>query len=84
MYLRSLMGPLDLMYLLYDDPELIHDCMKTWFELADAVIARHQQFVTLDEIFFGEDICYNHGSLISHDMIREFLFPYYQQLLENA
>ncbi len=84
MYLRSLMGPLDLMYLLYDDPELIHDCMKTWFELADAVIARHQQFVTLDEIFFGEDICYNHGTLISHDMIREFLFPYYQQLLENA
>lgn len=84
MYLRSLMGPLDLMYLLYDAPELIHECMKTWFELADAVVARHQEFVTLDEIFFGEDICYNHGSLISHDMIREFLFPYYQQLLENA
>ncbi len=84
MYLRSLMGPLDLMYLLYDDPDLIHDCMKTWFKLADSVIARHQQYVTLDEIFFGEDICYNHGSLISHDMIREFLFPYYQQLLENA
>lgn len=84
MYLRSLMGPLELMYLLYDAPELIHDCMKAWFTLADSVIARHQQYVTLDEIFFGEDICYNHGSLISHDMIREFLFPYYQQLLENA
>lgn len=84
MYLRSLMGPLELMYLLYDNPDLIHDCMKTWFTLADHVIALHQQFVTLDEIFFGEDICYNHGSLISHDMIREFLFPYYQQLLENA
>lgn len=84
MYLRSLMGPLELMYLLYDNPDLIHDCMQTWFTLADHVIALHQQFVTLDEIFFGEDICYNHGSLISHDMIREFLFPYYQQLLENA
>lgn len=84
MYLRSLMGPLDLMYLLYDDPELIHECMKTWFELADAVIAEHQKYVTLDEIFFGEDICYNHGSLISKDMIKEFLFPYYQQLLSNA
>lgn len=84
MYLRSLMGPLDLMYLLYDDPELIHECMKTWFELADAVIAEHQKYVTLDEIFFGEDICYNHGSLISKDMIREFLIPYYQQLLSNA
>ena len=84
MYLRSLMGPLELMYLLYDAPDLIHDCMKTWFALADAVVAKHQEFVTLDEIFLAEDICYNHGLLISGDMMREFLLPYYQQLIENA
>jgi uroporphyrinogen decarboxylase len=84
MYLRSLMGPLELMYLLYDEPELIHDCMQTWFNLADAVIAQHQEHVTLDDIYIGEDICYNHGLLISKDMVREFLFPYYQQLLTNA
>jgi len=34
-------------------------------------------------LFFGEDICYNHGPLISPDMMREFLVPYYQQLLIN-
>jgi len=83
MYLRSLIGPGDLLYKFYDDPTLIHDCMKTWFELADAVIARHQEHVTLDELFLAEDICYNSGSLISPDMMREFLFPYYQQLIEN-
>ncbi|MGI6201205.1 MAG: uroporphyrinogen decarboxylase family protein [Christensenellales bacterium] len=83
MYLRSLMGPLELMYLLYDAPELIHDCMRAWFELADAVIARHQQWVTVDELFIAEDICYNHGLLISGEMVRAFLLPYYQQLLEN-
>ncbi len=83
MYLRSLIGPGDLLYKFYDDPTLIHDCMKTWFELADAVIARHQEHVTLDELFLAEDICYNSGSLISPDMMREFLFPYYQQLIAN-
>ena len=83
MYLRSLIGPADVLYKFYDMPELIHDCMKTWFELADAVIAEHQKHVTLDEIFFAEDICYNHGPLISPDMIREFLAPYYQQLIAN-
>ncbi len=83
MYLRSLMGPEDLLYKVYDQPELIHDCMKTWFELADAVLARHQQHVTIDEIFLAEDICYNHGPLISPDMMREFLIPYYQQLIKN-
>ena len=84
MYLRSLIGPGDLLFKFYDEPALITDCMETWFKLADAVIARHQQHVTLDEIFFAEDICYNHGPLISPDMMREHITPYYQQLIANA
>lgn len=84
MYLRSLVGPERLLYAFYDMPDMIHDCMRTWLELADAVIVRHQQQVTIDEVFFAEDICYNHGSLISPDMMREFLLPYYQQLIANT
>ena len=84
MYLRSLIGPEALPYAFYDMPDLVHDCMRRWLELADAVIARHQRHVTLDEIFFAEDICYNHGLLISPEMMWEFLLPYYQQLLANA
>jgi hypothetical protein len=83
MDLRSLIGPVDLLTAFYDQPQLIHDCMKTWFELADAVTTRHQEYVSFDEVFFGEDICYNKGPLISPEMIREFLFPYYQLLLSN-
>lgn len=83
MYLRSLMGPEDLLYMFYDDPKLIHDCMQTWFTLADTVIARHQEYISFDELFIGEDICYNHGSLISPEMMKEFLLPYYQQLYTN-
>jgi hypothetical protein len=83
MYLRSLIGPGDLLYKFYDEPELIHDCMQTWLELAQVVIARHQEYLTIDEFFIAEDICYNHGPLISPDMMREFLFPYYQQLLAS-
>ena len=84
MYLRSLIGPEQLFYAWYDMPEVIHACMKTWYELADVVIARHQEHVTLDEIFFGEDICFNHGLLCSPDTMREFILPYYQQLIANA
>lgn len=83
MYLRSLMGPMELLYKFYDDPALIHACMAAWLDLADFVTAQHQQWVTLDEILFDEDICYNHGSLIAPDMIEEFLLPYYQQLISN-
>jgi uroporphyrinogen decarboxylase len=83
MYLRSLVGPANALYAFYDMPDVVHDCMKTWFDLADTVIARHQEYVTIDELFFAEDICYNHGLLISPDMMREFLFPYYRQLISN-
>ena len=84
MYLRSLMGPEELLYMFYDDPELIHSCMQTWLRLADSVCAEHQKLVDFDELFLAEDICYNGGCLISPDMMREFLFPYYQQLIDNV
>ncbi|HQK96345.1 MAG TPA: uroporphyrinogen decarboxylase family protein [Armatimonadota bacterium] len=83
MYLRSLMGPEGTLYAVHDMPEVVHDCMQTWFRLADTVIARHQEHVTLDELYLAEDICYNHGLLISPAMMREFLIPYYQQLIAN-
>jgi uroporphyrinogen decarboxylase len=84
MYLRSLIGPADLMYAWYDMPDVIRDCMETWFALADAVIARHQEHVTIDEVFFAEDSCYNHGLLASPDTFREFMFPHVQQLIANV
>jgi uroporphyrinogen decarboxylase len=84
MYLRSLFGPLELLYAFYDMPDVIHACMEGWLALADGVIARHQQYVTLDMLHFGEDICYNHGLLCSPEAVREFLVPYYQQLIANV
>ncbi len=84
MILRSLIGPTELLYAVYDQPDLIHDCCRTWFALADSVMERHQKHVAIDEIFFAEDICYNHGPLIAPDMIREFILPYYDQLIRNV
>jgi len=84
MFLRSLLGPVEVLYAFYDMPDLLHDCMQTWLRLADAVMARHQKQVTIDELFLAEDICYNHGPLYSPQMMKEFLFPYYQQLVSNV
>lgn len=84
MYLRSLMGPTELMYAFHDMPRVVHDCMRSWLALADEVMARHQRFITLDEVYLAEDICFNHGPLCSPDTMREFLFPYYQQLVANV
>jgi len=84
MYLRSLVGPEEIFFMLYDQSELIHKMMKKWFEIADAACAYYQKHITIDQIAIGEDISYNNGLLISPDMIREFLFPYYKKLLDNV
>lgn len=80
---RSIFGPTELLHAFHDQPALVHECVQAWFDLADAIAARHQQHVTFDQVFFGEDICYKSGPLISPTVIREFLSPYYRQLLEN-
>jgi len=84
MYLRALMGPEDLLYAFVDQPDLIHAMMRQWLEIMDAGLQRIQERVQLDELAIGEDICYNHGLLISPDMVREFLLPYYQQVVRSA
>ena len=83
MYLRALVGPEDLLIMFYDQPEVIHAMMTRWAELAEAALTRVQAHVELDEFSIGEDICYNHGLLISPNMVREFLLPYYQQVVGN-
>jgi len=84
MYLRTILGPEELLYAFYDQPALIETAMQRWLELADAVTALHQQHVTFDEIFFAEDNCYNSGPLVSPEMIRSMLLPYYKELLRRV
>ncbi|MCR5264316.1 MAG: hypothetical protein K6D94_10605 [Clostridiales bacterium] len=84
MYLRSLIGGEDLLYKFYDDPKLIHACMEQWLKVADRTMEYYQKHLSYDFLLLDEDVCYNHGPLISPDMIREFLIPYYQQLLTNC
>jgi len=83
MFLRSLLGPEGALYMFYDDPDLIHLAMEKWLELADKTSEMMQKEIEFDEVFLAEDICYKGGALISPDMIREFLFPYYRKLLDN-
>lgn len=81
MYLRALMGPEKVLYAFYDDPDLIHDMMKTWLRLLKTCLLRVQDKVPFFKLLFGEDIAYKNGLLISPAMIDEFLTPYYLDLL---
>jgi uroporphyrinogen decarboxylase len=83
-FLRNMVGTIGVLYAFYDIPDVIHEIMEAWLGMTDAALAAYQQYVTLDELFFGEDICFKTGSFISESMFREFLLPYYQQVVQNA
>jgi hypothetical protein len=84
MYLRALFGPEDIMYVFYDDPRLVHDIMAHWRDLMVTALRRAQDKVgPFFQLFLAEDICYNHGPLISPEMMREFLLPYYRELYQS-
>lgn len=84
MYLRALMGPEDLLYAFCEQPDVIRAMMTRWMDMMNAGLERIQARVELDELAIGEDICYKGGLLISPDMVREFLLPYYQDVVSKA
>jgi uroporphyrinogen decarboxylase-like protein len=84
MFLRSAIGPEEILYAFYDMPDVLHDMMKHWTKLCDTALEKVQEKVELDELWLAEDICYKTAMLISPDTFREFLTPYYQEVINNA
>jgi uroporphyrinogen decarboxylase len=74
------MGEVPTLYAYYDDPQLIHtilhDLTEFWISLYDQVL----QEVKPDSAEMWEDMCYNSGPMISPQMFREFMLPYYKRL----
>ena len=78
---RSLMGIQNHLFAFYEQPELIkrinNDVAEFHIKTAEALFKVFKP----DMVGIAEDMSYNHGSMISYDMFREFLLPYYQRLI---
>ena len=83
-FLRGMFGPERLSLTLYDDPELIHEIMawRLWrfrtFHLPAIEVLRPEV------VQMGEDLCYNHGMLLSPAQFHEFCGAYYRAVCETA
>ena len=62
------------------EPELVHDIVDTftnvWLAVFEEVLSR----VEIDHWQIWEDISFGRGSMISPDMVREFMLPYMQRV----
>lgn len=77
---RTLMGDEALAYAFYDDPDMVHDIMNTYTDMAIGVWEKMVREMEFDLIECWEDMASRNGSLISPAMFREFLAPQYRRI----
>jgi uroporphyrinogen-III decarboxylase len=78
---RDLMGAENLLMAYYDQPELIHAISQHHVYFIQELYSRLLKDVEFDFVFFWEDMSYKNGPLISPAMMREFMLPYYKQII---
>jgi hypothetical protein len=84
---RNWMGVENLSLQIYDDPWLFPDIVQTLGDLSCTVLERALKAAaevgcTFDYASLWEDMCYNHGPLISPQIVREVMGPQYKRLTD--
>jgi hypothetical protein len=80
--LAHLLGYEKLFYWYYDEPELLHDILSTFTDLWIAVYSEVLAQVEVDHIHIWEDISAGKGPMVSLDLVRTFMLPYYKRLID--
>jgi uroporphyrinogen-III decarboxylase len=64
------------------EPELMHDILDTFINIWLAVFEEVISQVEIDLWHIWEDISFGKGSMISIDMVKEFLNPYIKKIAD--
>ena len=83
-FARRRMGDENLALAFYDTPEMVHDMMNYYTDMAIKIWEKQTADVEFDLIECWEDMASKNGSLISPQMFREFMAPCYKRIAEFA
>ena len=81
-FLREWVGLESLLYMFYDDPNLIEDMMDQVCYLSTEIIKRVIKDIRVDHVMFWEDMAFKSGPLISPSMVRKFMVPRYKKVTD--
>jgi uroporphyrinogen-III decarboxylase len=81
---RTLMGFSKLMLSFYDQPELLHRINQDLLDFNLRLLDQVAKIGSPTFMTVAEDMSYNHGPMISRDLMDEYLSPYYEKLLARA
>ncbi len=79
-FLNERMGTEALMMTYFDAPEFIHEVNELQCTLCERALTEAIGKIQIDFIGYHEDMAYKNGSMISMNMFREFMTPYYRRI----
>jgi uroporphyrinogen decarboxylase len=80
--ISSLMGLQPFSYALFDQPDLVAAICDKVGEIALAAAAHAATIDNVGMFFFGDDMGYGGGTLVSPATLRKYIFPYHKRLVE--
>lgn len=81
---RQLLGEEALALAYYDNPELVHDILRTIGDTVVQVLHRIGASVQLDQLMVHEDMAGRSGPMAGPRQVREFIAPYYRRVWDVA
>ena len=78
---RVLFGPEAHLYAFYDEPDLYHSICEDLCNWHIRMIHEFGKYMKADFMTIAEDLSYNLGPMISEEMFKEFLAPYYRRII---
>ena len=80
--MAHLLGYMNLFYFYYDQPDLVKDMLQhlttLWISIWEEVLSQ----VDVDCVHIFEDVSAAKGSMVSPEIFKEFMSPYYRQLAD--
>lgn len=81
-WLRELMGLENLLLAYYDQPDLVHDICRFHVTFLRTLYERALKDIEYDFVFMWEDMSFKNGPLISPELFRTFMLPYYKEMTD--
>jgi uroporphyrinogen decarboxylase len=82
--LRYWVGVENLSYMVHDEPDLVQDMMDHWAALILSQLRKLPADVPIHMFDWWEDMCFNHGPLLSPAMFDRFMVPRYEAVMAQA
>ncbi|MFH0797589.1 MAG: uroporphyrinogen decarboxylase family protein [Candidatus Omnitrophota bacterium] len=79
-YVWQLMGFESFSMALADNPELVEKMFHRVREIVYEIFTNLMDFDGIDAMWFCDDIAYTEGLMISPDILRKYLFPWYKKM----